>query len=86
MCTRTGTQSAAGRVYLYLGGSAEGWGDDLPLEGADRMFVGVNAGDGASRTLYTVGDMDDNGSDDFIVGAHGANKAYLYLNEHNSCP
>jgi len=76
----------AGRVYLYLGGNSQDWSDEAPLEDADRMFVGVNAGDAAGRAVYAVGDMDDNGIDDFIVGAHGADRAYLHLNEYNRCP
>ncbi len=78
----------AGRCYLYLGRSRSDWGHELPLTTADRMFYGVRPDAHAGRALYGVGDMDDNGNDDFVVGAYEQDQgvAYLYLNDYGSCP
>ncbi|MFH1466809.1 MAG: choice-of-anchor D domain-containing protein [Pseudomonadota bacterium] len=80
--------SNAGRVYLFLGASQGGWGRELPLISADRMFYGLDAGHYAGRAVYGVGDMDANGVDDFAVGAYGAGPGtvYLYLNDYGHCP
>ncbi len=74
------SNTGPGRVYLYRG-SAEGLG-----ETAAWTTVGEADGDYYGFSVGTAGDVNGDGFDDVIVGAHGsdsngidAGKAYLYL-------
>ena len=54
---------------------------ELPLSGADMNAVGTGSGDYAGQCVAGVGDLNDDGQDDFAVGAPGADtntgRAYL---------
>ena len=76
----------AGKAYLILGRAAADWGMDYPLSQADASFVGEQAGDQAGRRVSGVGDFDQDGRADFVVGAphndraaETAGAAYLIL-------
>ncbi|PXF60709.1 MAG: hypothetical protein C4B59_07715 [Candidatus Methanogaster sp.] len=61
----------SGRAYIYFGGSSM---DSTP----DVTMTGAGAG---HRLGYVApaGDVNNDGYDDVIVGARGADKAYIYL-------
>ncbi len=77
--------SKAGKVYLILGnGLASSSTIDLSL--ADYSFLGENSREYAGTSVSGAGDVDGNGLDDLLLGAHynedggtGAGKAYLIL-------
>ena len=77
--------SKAGKVYLILGnGLASSSTIDLSL--ADYSFIGENSREYAGTSVSGAGDVDGNGLDDLLLGAHynedggtGAGKAYLIL-------
>ena len=58
----------AGKTYLILG-KAAGWANDVDLAGADASFLGEASDDDSGMTVAGVGDVDDDGYDDFGVGA-----------------
>ena len=58
----------AGKAYLILG-KAAGWANDVDLAGADASFLGEASDDYSGMTVAGVGDVDDDGYDDFGVGA-----------------
>jgi hypothetical protein len=70
--------SAAGRVYIFMGGD----GDTI----ADLTLTGPVAGGHLGWSLGDAGDVNRDGYDDFVVGAHftsdlntRSGRAYLYL-------
>lgn len=72
---------AAGAVYVQLGSLSPTSGS---LADADAIYTGEAAGDYAGYAVASVGDMDDDGYADFVVGAPGgdgyaAGAAYLVL-------
>jgi hypothetical protein len=68
----------AGRAYLYLGGATP---DAIP----DLVITGENANDRLGYVSSFVGDVDDDGYDDFVISAYGYDsirgRAYLYLGD-----
>ena len=77
--------SGAGKAYLILGASL-GTTSEIDLSLADYSFVGEEASDGAGISVSSAGDVDGDGLDDLLVGAHGnddggsaAGKTYLIL-------
>ncbi len=77
--------SDAGAVYLVLG-SATRWSAEMSLSGADAVWTGEDALDYAGRSATGVGDVDQDGHDDLLIGATGADdggsgagRAYLVL-------
>ena len=75
----------AGAAYL-VHGSASGWGRDLELSTAATVYVGEHTQDHAGCSVAGAGDVNDDGFDDFLVGADGsddngpsAGEAYLVL-------
>ncbi|MCP4711969.1 MAG: hypothetical protein GY869_25390, partial [Planctomycetes bacterium] len=75
----------AGQVYLILG-KAGGWAMDTNLSAADASFIGESADEQAGYSVSDAGDVNSDGYDDILIGAHqndGANnffgQAYLVL-------
>jgi hypothetical protein len=59
----------AGRTYLFLGSANPTW----DLAQADATLDGAGADDKSGNVLDTVGDIDGDGNDDFVLGAAVAN-------------
>ena len=77
--------SDAGKAYLILGDSLLG-ASTIDLSSADHAFVGENSGDYAGISVASAGDLDGDGLDDILIGAHNndegggsAGKAYVVL-------
>jgi hypothetical protein len=76
-----------GKTYLFLGRSDTSvWGKNYPAENADATFIGEAPDDRLGRSASTVGDVNGDGYDDFMVGAissdYGgldAGQNYLFL-------
>jgi hypothetical protein len=70
----------AGKAYLILG-KASGWAMNTNLSTADASFYGEQAADFAGSSVSSAGDVNNDGFDDFLIGAVWANeftgKAYL---------
>jgi len=81
------TAANAGKVYLILGRPAANWGFGFSLASADASFRGEAAGDNAGSSLAAGGDINNNGYDDFLIGANGnsanAGKVYVIHGESN---
>ena len=80
------TLTNTGKAYVILGRPAADWGRGFNLANADASFVGEAAEDRAGYGLAGAGDVNDDGYDDFLVGAYlndengdRAGKAYLFL-------
>ncbi len=76
----------AGKVYLILGRSAADWGPDFDLGSADASFLGHAEEDRLGRSTTSVGDVNGDGYDDFLVGSISsddggvnAGQSYLFL-------
>ncbi len=61
--------SQAGQTYLIFG-KATGWAMDTNLSTADASFWGEDAYDTSGRVVSGAGDVNGDGFDDFIIGAH----------------
>lgn len=59
----------AGQTYLILG-KTSGWAMDTNLSNADASFLGENSGDEAGFSAARAGDVNDDGFDDIMIGAH----------------
>lgn len=75
----------AGKTYLLLG-KRTGWGLRFPLSLANASYIAEAGGDWSGASLAGVGDVNNDGLADFMVGAHGnsqtanrAGKTYLFL-------
>ena len=66
--------SGAGAVYLLFGGEL-GSEPTRDLSEADHIFIGEAASDYAGRCVAGAGDVDDDGYDDFLIGAWGSDHA-----------
>jgi hypothetical protein len=82
----------AGKVYLFLGKPTDQWGVDVSMEvAADASYLAEAAYDWAGHRVAGVGDVNDDGKDDFIIGAHNVDtedlinngKVYLILGKKN---
>jgi len=77
--------SNAGQTYLILGKDA-GWAMDTSLSDTDASFWGEEAEDWSGYSVAPAGDVNGDGYDDFLIGAHGnddggsnAGQTYLIL-------
>ncbi len=88
--------SQAGQTYLVLGNDT-GWYMNASLSTADASFLGeVNngmGGDGSGNSISVSGDVNGDGYDDIIIGAHNneeggdrTGQTYLIFPDHNSKP
>ena len=59
-----------GKVYVIFGKSTESWQNNVTLDQADASFLGENENDLAGHRVAGAGDVNDDGFDDFIVGAN----------------
>ncbi|MCB9823406.1 FG-GAP repeat protein [Candidatus Nomurabacteria bacterium] len=79
---RYGGDIEAGAVYLILG-KAEGWAMGADIDDADASFEGEEAYDNAGYSIAGAGDVNNDGYDDFLIGApdadSGLGKTYLIL-------
>jgi hypothetical protein len=76
--------SWAGQTYLILGRAAADWSMDFDLSNADASFWGEDAGDYSGISVASAGDVNGDGLDDFLIGAHndedgGAEAGQTYL-------
>ncbi len=79
-----------GKAYLILGRSSTQWTQNMPLDQSDASFIGETSSDWFGFDLAGAGDVDNNGQDDFLIGATGdlfspfnRGKAYLFLSGIN---
>ena len=63
------TALEAGISYLVLGRQAADWGMRYSLAAADASFVGENELDQSGRRISGAGDVNQDGFDDFLIGA-----------------
>jgi hypothetical protein len=74
----------AGKTYIVFG-KKTGWGKNISLANADASFLGETEGDYSGHRLAGVGDVNNDGIDDIIIAAHGAdansikNRGKVYL-------
>jgi len=74
-----------GQTYLIFG-NASGWAMDTNLSNADASFWGEDIGDASGISVAGAGDINGDGYDDILIGAHGdddggsaAGQTYLIL-------
>ena len=71
-----GDSSAGGAYVVYGGASAPGTGGVLDLGALDGtngfILNGIDVGDRSGRSVSSAGDVNGDGYDDLIIGAHGA--------------
>ncbi len=80
-----GPGDSVGQTYLILG-KASGWSMDVSLANADASFIGEADEDRSGSSIAGVGDVNNDGYDDFIIGAswnsdgaYRAGQTYLIL-------
>jgi hypothetical protein len=71
-----GYNLAQGRVFIYLGGSSM---DNI----ADIIMDGVTTNNWLGSSVSGAGDVNNDGYGDIIIGAAGANQAYIYYGASN---
>jgi len=82
----------SGRVYIIFGENDSNWGNECVLfDSADAIYEGDGMQDLAGLSVAYVGDVNDDGYDDFLVGApfkdakyEDAGMAYLILGRSES--
>jgi len=76
----------AGQTYLILGRPTNQWQRDIDLAEANASFIGEDFADSSGSSVAGVGDVNNDGYDDIVIGAHddeeggiGAGQTYLIL-------
>ena len=73
----SGYDNGRGTAHIYFGSSVM---DSISVpDGTDVILYGDNAGDRFGLSVSGIGDVDNDGFDDIIVGAPGSNKAVVFL-------
>jgi hypothetical protein len=70
----------AGQTYLFLG-AASGWAMDTDLSKADASFIGENIGDLSGYPVTGAGDVNNDGYDDFLIGAYTNSESTTYAGQ-----
>jgi len=65
--------SEAGQTYLILG-KPTGWSMGAPLALSDASFIGEAEGDQSGLGVSSAGDVNGDGYDDILIGAHGSDE------------
>jgi len=76
-----------GYAFLFFGRTEADWGNEcVAMDQADASFVGRHGYDHAGEAVAIVGDVNQDGYDDFIIGAplnddgaHESGKIYFFL-------
>lgn len=66
-----GNDSNTGAAYIFLGNA-------IMIDEHSNLFSGFNIGDMFGFSVSTVGDVNNDDYDDVIVGAPGADRAYIF--------
>jgi len=75
-----GEEDEPGAVYVFDGHEQdEEWEGQMSIEEASAVLLGDVAGARTGASLAAAGDVDQDGFEDLLVGAYGANLAYLVL-------
>lgn len=81
--------SYAGKAYIIFG-KASGWKSDQDLSTSDASYIGESSNDNAGSAVAGAGDVNGDGYDDLLIGAHrnseigyDSGKAYLVLGRSN---
>ena len=75
----------AGQVYLILGKQTTNWETTINLSDADASFWGEERGNEASHDVFGLGDINNDGYDDFAIGVKkypqptSAGKVYIFF-------
>ncbi|MHA2169989.1 MAG: integrin alpha [Candidatus Kariarchaeaceae archaeon] len=65
--------ASAGQSYLILGRSTTQWSMGVSLVNANASFIGEVLGDLSGNSVSGAGDVNNDGFDDILIGAKGAN-------------
>jgi hypothetical protein len=74
--------SETGRVYVFKGGDLQK-NVEVPATNAKAIFTGQQAGGMFGFDISLLGRIDNNGSDEFGVGAPGIGRAYIIFGKSN---
>lgn len=76
----------AGKTYIYFGNTTDKWSKNMASVSVELTFIGESDWDESGISVAGAGDVNDDGYDDFLIGAHISNdggsksgKSYLIL-------